>query len=307
MNPQIRLLVRLQKIAFSIFELDQRRKAGPARLQELEDLFQRTVEDIGAARLRYETLESERRQLESSIEELDIKLEKYQQQLMSVTNAREYSAALNEIDAAKTSRERAEVGIEVRSTEELELADAVTEADSRIAEARATTDTEKETILAELSEVHARLEQLIHEQSEVETVLEDDLVHQFKRVFSARGGVAMASIDNGACSACHLRLRPQVVNEVRRGENLVPCDSCRRFLFVEEPKEEKGEDGSEPGESSGSGEGSGSLEASGDTPEIPQEAAGLAESEDPSESESLLATDDTPLPPTEGSTTAQTS
>lgn len=239
MNQQIQLLVRLQKLAFSIFELDQQKKAGPSRLQELEDQFQRTVEDIGAARLRHETLESERRQLEASIEELDAKLEKYQQQLMSVTNAREYSAALNEIDAAKTARERAEEGILVRREEEEELADAVTEADSRIAEARTHTDTEKNSLLAELAEVDDKLERLIAEQNEVEGILDGDLVSQFKRVFAARGGVAMALIVNAACSACHLRLRPQVINEVRKGDKLVPCDSCRRFLYVEEERQEE--------------------------------------------------------------------
>jgi predicted nucleic acid-binding Zn-ribbon protein len=234
LNDQIQLLVRLQKIAFSIFELEKQRKAGPQRLQHLEDQFQRTVEDIGAARLRFETLETERRELERQIEELEAKLEKYHQQLMSVTNAREYSAALNEIDAAKTARERAEEGILVRKIEEEELADAVTEADSRIADARASTDAEKERILTELSEVDGKLQSLAAEKTEVESVLDDELVLQFRRVFDARGGVAMARIDSAACSACHLRLRPQVINEVRKGDKLVPCDSCRRFLYVDE-------------------------------------------------------------------------
>jgi predicted nucleic acid-binding Zn-ribbon protein len=234
LKRQIDLLVQLQRLANAMRDLNERKQAGPARLQELEDRFQATLEDIGAARLRYETLERELRQLEADLQDLDAKLEKYQQQLMSVTNAREYSAALNEIDAAKTAKERAEEGILTRSAEEEELSDAVAEADSRIAAARATTDAEKEQILQELSEVDDRLDTLARERTQVEADLDPELVSQFKRVFAARGGIAMARVENGACSACHLRLRPQVINEVRKGMALVPCDSCRRFLFIEE-------------------------------------------------------------------------
>jgi predicted nucleic acid-binding Zn-ribbon protein len=244
LNQQIALLVRLQKIAFAIREYTQRKEAGPNRLQALEDQFQATLEDIGAARLRYETLESERRQLEAEVQDLEAKLEKYHQQLMSVTNAREYSAALNEIDAAKTARDRAEEGILARKIEEEELADAVAEADTRIAKARSHTDAEKSTLVTELSEVDARLDALAREQAEVEGALDTALVSQFRRVFAARGGVAMARIINAACSACNLRLRPQVINEVRKGDELVPCDSCRRFLFIDD--EENGATEGEP-------------------------------------------------------------
>jgi predicted nucleic acid-binding Zn-ribbon protein len=30
---------------------------------------------------------------------------------------------------------------------------------------------------------------------------------------------------------CHVRLRPQVFNEVRRNEALIQCDSCLRILY----------------------------------------------------------------------------
>jgi predicted nucleic acid-binding Zn-ribbon protein len=231
-------MVQLQTLAHNIRELRVQKEAGPRRLQELEDLFQATLEDIGAARLRYETLESERRQLETEVAELDAKLEKYHSQLMSVTNAREYSAALNEIDGAKTARDRATEGILSRQVEEEELAEAVQEADARIAEARAKTDTEKSRIEKELSEVDAKIETLSTEQDEVESALDNEMVSVFKRVFAARAGVAMAPVLNNACSACNLRLRPQVFNEVRRGEKLVPCDNCRRFLYVDERPQE---------------------------------------------------------------------
>ena len=281
-------MVQLQKLAHAIRELEAQKEGGPIRLQELEDQFRATLEDIGAARLRYETLESERRQLEAEVTELEDKLEKYHQQLMSVTNAREYSAALNEIDQAKTARDRAEEGILGRQAEEEELAEAVQEADGRIAEARSHTDEEKERIEKELSEVDSKIAKLSAEQAEVEGALDAQMVNTFRRVFAARGGIAMAPVLNMACSACNLRLRPQVFNEVRRGEKLVPCDNCRRFLYVDDepardPDAPAGESG-EPGASGGGG-GEPAVETASSGDDAPAESTGAEAPDAPPEGE----------------------
>jgi predicted nucleic acid-binding Zn-ribbon protein len=46
-----------------------------------------------------------------------------------------------------------------------------------------------------------------------------------------RDGVAVAEARNGACTACFMALRPQVMSEVRRGDDIVTCDNCNRILY----------------------------------------------------------------------------
>ena len=60
----------------------------------------------------------------------------------------------------------------------------------------------------------------------------------------------MTPIDKGACGACHVQLRPQVINLCRRGEDLIACDSCRRILFIPEREQPSAEapEASEPEE-----------------------------------------------------------
>jgi uncharacterized protein len=43
--------------------------------------------------------------------------------------------------------------------------------------------------------------------------------------------VAIAEVINGRCSACQITLRPQYFQEVRRGDKLLTCENCGRFLF----------------------------------------------------------------------------
>jgi predicted nucleic acid-binding Zn-ribbon protein len=47
---------------------------------------------------------------------------------------------------------------------------------------------------------------------------------------------AVADARDGHCTACHVRLRPQMYNDVRKGERLVQCESCNRILYIVPPK-----------------------------------------------------------------------
>ena len=53
----------------------------------------------------------------------------------------------------------------------------------------------------------------------------------FEATAKGRKGVAVAEARNGLCTICHVRLRPQVFNEVRKNESIIQCDSCRRILY----------------------------------------------------------------------------
>jgi predicted nucleic acid-binding Zn-ribbon protein len=48
-----------------------------------------------------------------------------------------------------------------------------------------------------------------------------------------RDGVAVAEARNGSCSACFMALRPQVMAEIRRGEEIILCDNCNRILYYQ--------------------------------------------------------------------------
>ena len=53
----------------------------------------------------------------------------------------------------------------------------------------------------------------------------------FERISHGRKGIAVAEARDGLCTVCHVRLRPQIFNEVRRNDTLVQCDSCTRILY----------------------------------------------------------------------------
>ena len=43
------------------------------------------------------------------------------------------------------------------------------------------------------------------------------------------------AVDN-RCIQCHMTLRPQLLQELKRGEKLMYCESCGRMLYWNAPK-----------------------------------------------------------------------
>jgi predicted nucleic acid-binding Zn-ribbon protein len=62
------------------------------------------------------------------------------------------------------------------------------------------------------------------------------LVSLFEQVARVRKGLAIAEATReGLCAACHVRLRPQVFQEVRRNDQVIQCGSCNRILYYIPP------------------------------------------------------------------------
>ena len=86
----------------------------------------------------------------------------------------------------------------------------------------------------------AAVEQTLAEASSERVVLlskmEPRLVSLFQHVAKARKGIATsAATREGLCSACHVRLRPQVFQLVRQNDSIIQCDSCQRILYYIPP------------------------------------------------------------------------
>ena len=48
--------------------------------------------------------------------------------------------------------------------------------------------------------------------------------------------MAIAEAVNGRCSKCNITLRPQFLQELRRGDSIMVCESCKRMLYVNPPE-----------------------------------------------------------------------
>ena len=101
MSDLLAQLYRLQSRIRFVQERERKRDTVPAELVEVDREFQEKVKAVAALKQRLTEAELEKRKAEGELADHREKLKKYQTQLRSVQSSREYSAALNEIDAVE--------------------------------------------------------------------------------------------------------------------------------------------------------------------------------------------------------------
>jgi hypothetical protein len=235
MLDDLRHLIHLQELDTALDRCRRRIAEIPGAQQALDTRAAERIAAVQAVQDRIAATGVTRREVEKEVAAVQTRLSKYKDQLMAVKTNKEYQAMQHEIATAE--------GL-VRSHEDrlLDLMEASEResADLQAAEAALETDEagiarERKALGDEIVTREMELQRLSAERSQLAGQISREALSIFDRVAPGRRGVAMAEARDGLCAECHVRLRPQVFNEVRRNEKLIQCDSCQRILYYVPP------------------------------------------------------------------------
>jgi len=151
---------------------------------------------------------------------------------MSSKKQDEYTAAIREADAARKQISTLETQI-LETLETLEQAEAaLTERAGEIASLNTDRQARLNAFDEETRSQSEHLAKAKAEREQVAAELPKALSVQYNRISGKiRDGVAVAEARNRSCTACFISLRPQVMSEVRRGDEVITCDNCGRILY----------------------------------------------------------------------------
>jgi predicted nucleic acid-binding Zn-ribbon protein len=224
-------LIRLQQIETRAADARRRIAEAPARIAALDAKLTAARDEVAAAKKAQADNQTHRRSIEKDLLAAQQQLSKSKETLMAVKTNHEYHAMQSQIAAGT-----AEVGrIEERMLVNMVDADEIT---ARLKKAEAALKTEEGVIAKErkaLETEAAEMEQVLAASQQERTALTPQVaratLEMFERVLKARQGIAVTEAIDGHCSVCHVRLRPQVYNTIRRNDSIVQCDSCQRVLY----------------------------------------------------------------------------
>jgi len=57
------------------------------------------------------------------------------------------------------------------------------------------------------------------------------LYRRYQRLIVHKDGRALATIENGVCTGCHFKIRPQIIVEVTKGDSIIICENCSRIFI----------------------------------------------------------------------------
>ena len=232
MKAELEKLIALQNLDTSIRKLEKELEAIPERRAEIEGEFDRRAFEIRALESRRDDAKHNRNRLENEVIDQRTRAERAERNLMSSKKQEEYTAAIREADAARKQISALETQI-LEQMETLEQAEAALK---ERADEIATLNSDREDRLKLFDEeTRSQSELLAKQRLEREQVfanLPSSMSNMYARIRARiRDGVAVAEARNRSCTACFMSLRPQVMSEIRRGEEVITCDNCGRILF----------------------------------------------------------------------------
>jgi len=232
-KAQIDTLVKLQEAESEIVRLESVLKKVEKEQSQVLKRQKEFEKALGELEESYNRVEAAYNECESEIEMLEQRIKTSNEHLRQVKTNKEYQAVKREIDDNSKRKEELENSL-LRYIGEKE------EKGQALEEKRKEYEQLVEQIKAENEEIEKRSEddrQLLQEcrekSREMGEKIDPEIFDTFKKISRLNRGLAVAPVRNQACMGCFLNIPPQLFIEVQRGNSLIMCPQCNRFLYFE--------------------------------------------------------------------------
>lgn len=178
--------------------------------------------------------QKERKTREADIQVQQQKISKLRDQMNSAKTNEQFRAFQNEIEYCENEIRKAE-DRQLELMQEAEPLDRkVKEAEAQLKVDAAKVEIEKNTARDRAIENKAFLEQLMKDRQATAATITPRVYAQYDRI-RKRYGNAIAEGTQATCEGCHMSLRPQFYQELKRGDQIMTCESCGRIIFYNPP------------------------------------------------------------------------
>jgi len=232
MDSDTQLLLKLHQLDEEISRLEKFKEKIPEEIHILKKEEENLIHRFEKVQTELNRLESLKREKELDIQTFEDRILKIQDALDKVRTNEEYKALLREKAQAEESIMEIEDEI-LTIMEEIESLEREKEKLNQIIEK------EKQTIQdkirkkeEELENISQQLEKLKKEREKLKERMKQPFISKYEMIKKKRG-TAVAIIDSDTCTGCFLIIPPKVYSELVKGEKLLTCPHCGRFLIYQ--------------------------------------------------------------------------
>jgi hypothetical protein len=226
-------LISLQDLDVELKRLRADIESLPERRQKLERDFTESAREYLDLKQQLDTAKVDRAALESRLEAEQHKLQKFEEDRskMSAPNIRVYETITREIDVSKKA-------ISSQETDLLKLMERIEKLEAQFNERTPEIESRRVDVDRQIAEWDAsavanrqRVDTLAAERGPMLDSLGPVARLEYERLSRMKSGLALAEARDYSCQACRMKIRPQVFNDIRRGETIITCESCSRILY----------------------------------------------------------------------------
>jgi len=212
------------------------------RLQEAERALGETPELV-QARAAVENEEQSLKRLRAQERDMDLEIKSLSGKI-TATEQRLYSGQVRNPKELEDLQADLRFLRSRRETLEDQLLSTIAEADEGQQTLQQTTQKRSEVerqwqesqavLRARIDELRSQLAQLEERVASLRSALPAPLLAEYEEACRKKGGRGIAAIRRGMCEGCRVTVPTSVVQQVRRGPEMVRCNSCGRILCVVE-------------------------------------------------------------------------
>lgn len=230
-EDKLKALYELQEVMSQIDRITKLRGELPIEVSDLED-------ELAGLQTRIEKLQEEVKDLETIIsnkrgtivESIELTA-KYKEQQNNVRNNREYDSLSKEIEFQTLEVELAEKRIKEFIIDLEKKKKSITEADFKLNDRKIDLTNKKQELNDITAETSDEEQKLADKSIKIEQLIDERLVTAFKRIRSnARNGLAIVTVNRGACGGCFNRIPPQRHLDIASNKKVIVCEYCGRIL-----------------------------------------------------------------------------
>jgi len=217
-------IIRLDKV---LVEFDKEKKKIGLELVEFEALLNKDKE-------AFETVERSCKEYENEIQVVLDRIQKSNEHLRMVKTNKEYQALKRELDDNTKRKMSLEDELFTETEKKEELEGKLQETENDFAQLVEKINAEKMDIDKNSKDDLEALGKLKSKKKRLGGALDATIFEQFKIISKMNDGEAVAQGKNEVCMGCFMNIPPQLFIEIQRGDTLIKCPQCSRFLFFKE-------------------------------------------------------------------------
>ena len=224
-------LIHLQELDNEIISTALFLENVPLQIEKINKKKEDCSQILSQAKEKMTQNQKKRRDLEAEVKDTKEKVSKYNRQLNEVKTNIEYKSLLKEIEETQNKIDRLEEEIisEMLSADEIE--EEIKAATQKYSEEEARFSEEKKSLEHEKEKLESKRKKLEQEKEQLLPQIPPDQRNLYLNIFKKSDNTALSPVTDHFCSMCHVRIRPQMLNELKGGEKIILCENCGRILY----------------------------------------------------------------------------
>jgi len=232
LKDQIKKLIELQVIDEEIFRFKRELREKPEEVEALKVEFESKKAILKTLEDKLKVIQVAQKELELDLKAKEEGISKADGSLSLLKTNKEYQARLLEIENLKADKSIVEEKI-LLGYDTVDAARKALETEKGVV---AQYEKEYNATKKEVDDAVAILNDQVKvkesQRSRIAPEVRPDYLGRYERILKNKDGLGIVKVLDHSCGGCYMHLTEQVMNELKKYEQIISCDQCARILYL---------------------------------------------------------------------------